>query len=588
MLTQIDIRQFILIEELRLDLKNKLTVLTGETGAGKSILLDALGLIIGDKADADLIRSGAEQTSVTAIFEPPKTSMVWPILTAHEVAKADELIIRRIITRDGKNKILLNDQPVTLQLLKELGPHLVEIHGQFANHELLQSHKQRQLMDLFGGYGDLVTGTHAAWAAMRAAEEELETEKQRVALEMRDRDFLSHAVRELRALSPKAGEYGELQERRKKLQQTNRIRALLQDLQSQLVAGSGAERALSQANRILERQTTMDGDVLAAITEHLALALQHTSEATRELVRLIPQYELYPGSLEELEERLFAFKEIARKHQHEPENLAELFEQLSHRLNRIETATSRIQELQGNVVQTKRAYMDVAEKLSAARKEAALRLGAGIKAELPPLKLAQADFVVDVARLPDAQFGPHGLDEVNFTARTNPGSPFTPIGKTASGGELARMMLALKVILQRVQGVTTLIFDEVDTGIGGATAAAVGERLAMLADETQVLVVTHSPQVAARGQQHFTVSKQTDGQVTTSSVRALSVGERIDEIARMLSGDHITKAARDAAKSLLEESDAAAITRAERREAAALMAQKSAEEYIEKRGAAAG
>lgn len=561
MLKRLHISQFVIIDELELDLGNGLTTLTGETGAGKSILLDALGLVTGDQGEVDMIRQGSERSRIDAKFTVDAKSPLWEIIAAREILPAAELEITRILNRDGKEEITMNGKAIDVDLSREVGLHLLEIHGQFANHDLLKPEKQRELLDLFGGHRDLVVGTREAFHDVKRAEAALEEEKNFIALAGQDRDFLAKSVAEMRKLATKEGEYDQLVLLHQELLQTKRISEMLQSLQAQLVAGSGAGRALAQANHILSRQQGLDTEILATLTGHMKTALEQTNLGVDEVIRLMPLYELDHDKLKKTEERLEWMQKIAETHETEPAKIPALYETLGAKLKRLLDAVANLGKLQDKVLDAKRRYKEQAQLLSKARKKAGFEMGTAIKAELAPLRLASVEFLVDVNDMPGNLWGEHGIDEVNYTARTNPGMPFSTIAKTASGGELARMMLALKMILQRVQLTPTLIFDEVDTGIGGAAAAAVGERLARLAKQAQVLVVTHSAQVAARGDHHLNVAKKSDGKKTTSNVRMLAVQERIDEIGRMLAGDVVTPEAQAAAKSLLDESARAAASR---------------------------
>lgn len=562
MLKHLEISQFVIIDELTLNLPSGLTVLTGETGAGKSILLDALGLTFGDAADAGMVRTGASAATITGKFTPPANhERLWQVLAEYGFERTADIIIRRVIHADGKDEPTLNGKPITIEALKDIGSNLVEIHGQFANHDLLQPEKQRELLDLFGGYRELVQGTANEWKNLKAAEAKLEEEKKFIAFASQDRDFLTKSCAEFKKMKLVEGEFQQLNEKHQELLQIKRINEMLQGIQAYLVAGSGATRALAQANHILTKQTSVDGNIMGKITEHMHEAQRHVNATVDEVIRLMPSYEVDMPLLAKTEERLNLMKKIAAQHEVEPDQLLDVYKQMDARLTRLLNAINNLSALQDKVTEAKKNYREKSQLLSKARKKAAADLAVAIKGELALLRLGSVEFVVDVNDMPGNMWGPHGIDEVNYTARTNPGSPFGTIAKIASGGELARMMLGLKVILQQVQHISTLVFDEVDTGVGGPTAAAVGERLAKLALSAQVLVVTHSPQVASRGAQHLNVSKRNDGKTTTSTVRELPENERINEIARMLAGDTLTPEAVANAKSLLAESARATATR---------------------------
>jgi DNA repair protein RecN (Recombination protein N) len=561
MLKQLSISQFVIIDEVVLDFKSGLTTLTGETGAGKSIMLDALGLVLGDAGEPDMIRMGADQAVIRAVIEAPASHPMWDILKKHNLSAASQLTIGRVLGRDGKNESTVNGQSVELEVLKEIGATLIEIHGQFANQNIMDPVYQRDSLDSFGGYKELLKGTSDAWYTLRGLEKDLEEEKKFMANASAERIELTTLVAELKLLKPKAGEYAQMAADQKELTRQKMIGETLQSVQAQLVAGSGAERSLSGASRIIDKQKDLDPEVLGPLSEKLALALKHAQDSTTELFRLMPSYDVDIERLHKTEERIKKFNLIAQKKEADPHTLDELFVKLDARLKRILAAPELIKALEDKVMSARGDYLKMSQSLSKARTKAAVELSAAITNEFKPLKLGSAEFQVEVTELGSNRWGPTGINEVLYTARTNLGMPFNSIAKTASGGELARMILALKVILQAVQVTTTLIFDEVDTGIGGAAAAAVGERIAKLADKTQVLVITHSPQVASRGDQHLNVSKSSDGQKTTTNVVMLTTEERTDEIARMLSGDTITPEAKAAALSLINEATRAAQAR---------------------------
>lgn len=553
MLKQLKISQFVIIDEVNLDFKPGLTTLTGETGAGKSIMLDALGLVLGDAGEPDMIRNGSNEALITAVIEVNDKHPLGDILKKHKLPEAPQLTIKRLLNRDGRNESSVNGQNVELDVLKEIGATLIEIHGQFANQNIMDPNYQRDALDSFGGYKDVLHGTTNAWHELRALEKALEDEKKFMANAAAERLELTTLVGEMKALKAKPGEYEQMRIDQKELRRQKAVAETLQSVQAQMVAGSGAERSLSGASRIIEKQKDLDAEVLGPLADKLAKALEHAREATTELFNLMPRYEVDVERLHKIEERIVKFDKLAAKKEADPATLPQMFIELDARLKRILAAPERIKELEDKVMTARGTYLKNSQALSKARTKAAKELSEAITNEFKPLKLGSAEFLVEVTELGSNRWGPTGINEVVYTARTNFGMPFGSIAKTASGGELARMILALKVILQAVQVTTTLIFDEVDTGIGGAAAAAVGERIAKLADNTQVLVITHSPQVASRGDQHLNVSKSSDGTKTTTSVVALTENERTDEIARMLSGDTITPEAKAAALSLINE-----------------------------------
>ncbi len=552
MLTALAIRDVVLIEALDLDFGRGLGVLTGETGAGKSILLDALGLALGERGDIGLVRDGAAQAVVTASFDPPVIG--GPVAALLELNGLDfdpgePLLIRRIVKADGGSRGFINDQPASAGLLRELGGHLVEIHGQHDDRGLLNPRGHRALLDAFGRIDPApVASAHRNWraavVALAAACEELET----VA---RDREWLEHAVSELTQLAPELGEEETLATRRSSMQRGEKIAGDMQAVADLLDGSEGGLARLRQAARVLERIAQDHpalGEALAAIDR----AITDGAEAQALIDTAANALAFDPAQLEDDETRLFELRAIARKHRVQPDELAELTATLAARLERIESGGAGIAALERALAEAGAVYRREAAALTAARTKAADRLDQAVKAELAPLKLDAARFRTVVAPLGDDHWAASGQDRVEFEISTNPGAPFAPLIKIASGGELSRFILALKVSLAERGGAATMIFDEIDRGVGGAVASAIGERLARLAESTQLLVVTHSPQVAARGSHHLLIAKSNDGTVTRTGVRALDDPERREEIARMLSGATVTDEARAQAVRLLE------------------------------------
>lgn len=551
MLTRLSIRDVVLIETLDLDFHEGLGVLTGETGAGKSILLDALGLALGARGDSGLVRHGAAQAVVTASFDPPADGAL-PTLLAEsglEVEPGEPLIIRRIVKADGGSRAFVNDQPVSAALLRELGGMLVEIHGQHDDRGLLNPRGHRALLDAFGALNTM-PAAHA-WQAWRAAEAELAEAQSALETEARDREWLEHAVAELRQLSPETGEEEALAERRAGMQRGEKIAGDMQAVADLLDGSEGGLARLRQAARILDR---ISGDHVA-LGEALAALDRSIIEASAAQDRIDEAADALafdPARLEADEARLFELRAVARKHRIQPDELPALAEELATKLERIESGGAGIAKLEAAAREAEAAYREAADALTAARIEAAERLDIAVKGELAPLKLDAARFRTVVAPLGREQWSAAGKDRVEFEISTNPGAPFAPLVKIASGGELSRFILALKVALAEQGGASTMIFDEIDRGVGGAVASAIGERLARLSRDTQLLVVTHSPQVAARGSQHLLIAKSHDGTVTRTGVRTLDTAERREEIARMLSGATVTDEARAQAERLLE------------------------------------
>ncbi|WP_447726506.1 DNA repair protein RecN [Sphingomonas koreensis] len=551
MLTGLNIRDVVLIEALDLDFRAGLGVLTGETGAGKSILLDSLGLALGMRADSGLVRQGAAQAVVTASFDLADPAPVAALLAENglDFDASEPLLIRRIVKADGGSRAFVNDSPASAALLRELGAFLVEIHGQHDDRGLLNPRGHRALLDSFGRLDtDAVADAHRAF---RAAEGELAAARAEQENAARDREWLEHAVAELTALAPEPGEEEQLAERRASMQRGEKIAGELQAIADLLDGSDGALTRLRQAARILERIAD-DHPALAESLAALDRALIEGSTTQEKVDEAAEALAFDPQALESDETRLFELRGLARKHRVQPDDLAELTETLAARLARIEGGEDTIHRLEAALAQAESAYTTAAETLSAARAAAAARLDAAVATELAPLKLDAARFRTVVDPLPRDQWSASGRDRVEFEVSTNPGAPFAPLIKIASGGELSRFILALKVALAEEGGARTLIFDEIDRGVGGAVASAIGERLARLATDAQLLVVTHSPQVAARGGHHLLIAKSHDGLVTRTGVRALDDDARREEIARMLSGAQITDEARAQAERLLE------------------------------------
>lgn len=552
MLTALSIRDVVLIEALDLDFAPGLGVLTGETGAGKSILLDALGLTLGMRGDASLVRQGAAQAVVTASFELPSMP---PALAERlgeqgiDVEPDEPLMIRRLVKADGGSRAFVNDQPASVGLLRELSGFLVEVHGQHDDRGLLNPRGHRVLLDSFGGIdtGGLAR-LHGAWRDAQAAL--LDAREQRDAAE-RDREWLEHAVAELRALAPEAGEEVTLAERRAAMQRGEKIAGDLQAISDLLDGSDGGLSRLRQGARVLERVADDHpalGEALAAIDR----AIIETGMAEDKLAEAADALAFDPAALEADETRLFALRAAARKHRVKPDDLAALAADLERKLALIEGGEAAVARLDAAVRAAEGEYRAEAEAITARRVEAAARLDRAVATELAPLKLDAAQFRTLVEPLAADQWSPSGADRVEFLVSTNPGAPFAPLIKIASGGELSRFILALKVALAEEGGAATLIFDEIDRGVGGAVASAIGERLSRLAGKSQVLVVTHSPQVAARGTRHLLIAKSHDGTVTRTGVTPLGETARREEIARMLSGATVTDEARAQADRLLE------------------------------------
>ncbi|WP_445681544.1 DNA repair protein RecN [Radicibacter daui] len=551
MLAALSIRDVVLIDRLDLSFAPGLSVLTGETGAGKSILLDSLGLALGARADSALVRHGTEQAAVTATFDVPDDHPAFALIAEQGLEAESPLIIRRSLTAEGRSRAWINDQPVSVTLLRQVGTLLVEIHGQFDTHGLLDPTTHRSLLDAHAGLGMQAEAVDGAWKTWRQAEKAHADAAEESGRARQEEEFLRHAVSELELLACQPGEADQLAERRTRLAHAEKLVEALTGADSALAGDRGAEAAIANASRALTRQAEKAGGAFDGAIEALDRAATEIQEALALLHSASADIDMDPRALEQVEERLFALRSAARKHNVEIDRLPALRDDLARRLALIEDQGESLGKLAQAAEMARATYLKLAQALGAARRAAALELDNAVAAELEPLRLGRARFVTVIDTAPEAGWGPHGTDTVAFLVATNPGTPPAPLARVASGGELARFMLALKVVLARVSAAATLVFDEVDTGIGGATADAVGERLARLGDNVQVLVVTHSPQVAARGRQHLKVEKQEEGARLATRVRPLEPGEREDEIARMLSGASITDPARAAAAALL-------------------------------------
>ena len=552
LLTALSIRNVVLIEALDLEFGAGLSVLTGETGAGKSILLDSLGLALGARADSGLVRNGEAQASVIATFDPPTgdhRAAALLIDNGVEMEPGEPLIIRRMVKADGGSRAFVNDQPCSAALLRELGGSLVEIHGQHDDRGLLNARGHRALLDAYGRCDTGAVGTaHSAWRKAAAA---LAEARATVDTAARDRDYLTHAVEELRNFAPEPGEEATLAEERATMQKGARLTDDLSTISDCLTGSDGGLAQLRQAARRLDR-IAGEEPLLTAVLEALDRAVVEAGEAEDRLAEAAEALSFDPARLDSIETRLFDLRGLARKHQVQPDDLAALCEEMAARLAAIEGGEEHIAALEAEVATKAAAYRASAQALSGERQLAAGRLDAAVAGELAPLKLDAARFRTVVAPLDEGQWTAQGMDRVEFEISTNPGAPFAPLTKIASGGELSRFILALKVALAEQGGADTLIFDEIDRGVGGAVASAIGERLSRLARSNQILVVTHSPQVAARGAGHLLIAKSSDGTVTRTGVHALDDTERREEIARMLSGAEITAEARAQAERLLE------------------------------------
>ena len=557
MLQSLSIRNVVLIDKLDLDFKSGLSVLTGETGAGKSILLDSLGLVLGNRAETSLIRQGEDKLSVTAQFSLQKqTPALRALLDEYEIEADDELLIKRSLTRDGKGKIFINDQPAGAKLLKEIGKYLVEVHGQFDNQGLLNTANHLDVLDAYGAYKPLAERTATAFAAYKKARAARQEAEKNIARAKEDEENLRHWVDELEKMNPRPDEEDELGKKRQEMMNAEKIIDSLNYAYGALTERADVQGAIRSAQSAMDKANTLVDGRYQTIIDMLDQALIDISETVNELEEVSHNVSLNQNELENIEERLYALRGLARKHNVAVSDLPQTLADFRNRLSTIELGEEGIAALRKAEDTAKLDYVKAANELSFARQAAALQLDNKVMSELPPLKMEKARFVTVVEKTDESGWSEKGFNNVYFTVATNPNSPQGPLNKIASGGELARFMLALKVNLAQSSSVATMIFDEVDAGVGGATAQAVGERLARLARDVQVLVVTHSPQVAACGNNHFKVEKSTADNVTTTTVRELTKIEKSEEIARMLAGEVITDAARAAAKVLMKEKSA--------------------------------
>ena len=547
MLRALEIRDMLIIDRLELAFQPGLNVLTGETGAGKSILLDSLGFVLGWRGRAELVRQGADQGEVVAVFDLPDGHPAHAVLDEAGLPSGPELILRRINTRDGRKTSWVNDRRCSGEVLRALSDRLVELHGQHDDRGLLDPKGHRALLDEFGALGDLLDTVRAAWRSRSKLARRLSEAETALQAVRAEEEFLRHAVAELDGLDPQPGEEAELDPRRRLMQGAERTREDMARAYAALGL-QGAEGSMGDALRWLDGVADQVDGMLDAPLEALGRAMNELADAVQGLERVQEAMSFNPQELEETEERLFAIRALARKHSVLPDDLGAFAAGLRDRLSALDRGDADLRALGADLAQAEAAYDQAASALSEARIAAAGRLDRAVTAELAPLKMERAVFRTEIDR---AEPAAEGRDAVTFSVATNPGAPAGPLARIASGGELSRFLLALKVCLSDSAAGITMIFDEIDRGVGGATADAVGRRLAALAAGGQVLVVTHSPQVAALGAHHWRVEKQVRADMTTSTVVPLDAAARIDEIARMVAGDTITEEARGAARALL-------------------------------------
>jgi DNA repair protein RecN (Recombination protein N) len=555
MLASLSIRDIVLIDRLDLEFGKGLSALTGETGAGKSILLDAFSLAIGARGDASLVRRGAAQGQVTASFDLDPGHPVFALLAANGIEGEDALILRRVQGSDGRSRAFINDIGVSVQLLRQVGQALVEIHGQHDDRALIDQSGHRDLVDAFGGLSGEAARVAEAYEAWRGAEAERARQASAIAASRANADYVSHALEELHLLNPEPGEEEALASRRQLMMHAEKIAAELNEALDALQGEGTDGTRLAAALRRIERQASVGGAVLALVAEALERVLAETNTARARIEEALALTAFEPKELERAEERLFALRALARKHKVMTDDLPVLVDWLEAELAALDQGETRGSELARAAESARKAYETLALALSEGRKQAGARLDEEVARELAPLKLDRASFLTNIETLALADGGPSGIDRIAFFVRTNPGTEPGPLMKVASGGELARFILALKVVLAARGSAPTLVFDEADAGVGGATAAAVGERLARLAARVQVLAVTHAPQVAALADGHMLIAKKPvrgpDGEAMATRVAVLEGAHRREEIARMLAGQTITDEARAAAMRLM-------------------------------------
>ncbi len=554
MLARLAIRDIVLIDRLDLAVEPGLLVLTGETGAGKSILLDAFALALGARGDGGLVREGRSQGQVTAVFDVPEDHPARACARNADIAVDGDMILRRIQLADGKTRASINDQPVTVQTLRAVGQLLVEIHGQHDDRALTNAGEHLALLDAFGGLREQASELAALHLRCKAAEADLAAHKARIAQARADADYLRHAADELARLAPEPGEETQLAERRRRMMQAEKVVSELQEVLELVAGGASPVPALSSAQRRLDRRAEQAPELAAPAARALDQALIALEETRDALEKALRDAEFDPGEQERIEERLFALRAASRKHNVPVDGLAALAERFAADISALDAGESQLTSLEAAAAAAKEAYRRAARKLSSDRRLAARELDMAVNAELAPLRLERARFITEV-ETDDQRLSGDGFDRVEFHVQTNPGTRPGPMAKVASGGELSRFMLALKVVLADRGSAPTLVFDEIDTGVGGAVADAIGQRLARLAEKVQVLSVTHAPQVAARAARHFLIAKEDAAELgrVVTRVAVLENKARREEIARMLSGAEVSDEARAAAGRLLRE-----------------------------------
>lgn len=565
MLKQLKIDQFVIIDHSEMSFQDKLTIFTGETGAGKSIILGAMEHLLGAEAKTKAIRQGQNQSVFEATFSPAKDNPVWQGLIERQlVTPADtEFTIHRVIQHEGAGSIKLNGKDIDIEFLGKIGEDLIEIHGQHANQSLLGPDNQLNLLDRFGSFDQVYyDNVSNALNDVHRLTNELEEEKLFLAKHKGTKgQELAKVFKKFESVEMREGYSLEVKAEYDVLMTAKNTVETFQDIMGRFVAANGIISGLSGANNAIQTQSNLDQEKIAELKRHLSDSLTSARNAVAEISTIIPEYEIDLSPLTRLKEILAVLNEICQEAEIEFDGIEEYYKEISTKVNRIRNGRARLEELNELLAAAKNQYREHAHVLTEKRIEAGQRMSEAITSEFIPLMLNKAQFQIEVEEAPDMEWTPIGFNQITFKARMNPGMPFSPISETASGGEMARMILALKVVIQRVQTTSTLVFDEVDVGIGGAAAAAVGDRIGALSDLVQVIVITHSPQVASRGNQHLHISKRTEGDKTISSVRQLTEQERIEEISRMLAGGELTDHSFAAAKSLIAEAEQAASSR---------------------------
>ncbi|MER8836349.1 DNA repair protein RecN [Mesorhizobium sp. M0909] len=557
MLSRLSIRDIVLIEKLDIDFSSGLSVLTGETGAGKSILLDALSLALGARGDASLVRHGAAQGQIIAVFDVPRNHAARMLLAENAIEDDGDIILRRVQTADGRTRVFVNDQPSSVTLMRDIGRALVEIHGQHDERALVDPGAHRELLDSFGGHLGAARATGQAWRHWRTCEQEFSRHRAKVEAAAREADYLRAAVAELTRLDPQPGEETELAELRASMMRAEKIASEIHDAQDVLSGPSSPLPQLASLLRRLQRKATEAPGLLEDVVKSLDEAMLSLDAAQSGVEAALRATEYDPQRLEKAEERLFSLRAASRKHSVAVDDLAQLRDTMAADLADLDAGEERLHALEKQAAAARQAYDITAAQLSSLRHAAAVGLTKAVMAELPALKLERAEFIVEIASDAESRME-EGIDQVEFWVRTNPGTRPGPMMKVASGGELSRFLLALKVALADRGSAPTLVFDEIDTGVGGAVADAIGQRLARLAKRVQVLSVTHAPQVAARAATHFLISKSGGADRVSTGIAEMDRAARQEEIARMLAGATITDEARAAAERLLRENTAAA------------------------------